>query len=90
MAQVIKKSEFAGVGALVQAVGLILFLFGLFTALSGLGIPFILAGLVALVLGGRMAIKTVCSECRNPVADKNVNMCPVCKVELEKPKGDFL
>ena len=71
-----KKSEFAGVGALVQAVGLVVcFLF----------FPFgIFVGIIVILIGSRMAIKHVCSACGNKVEDKDVRICPVCKAALQK------
>lgn len=83
MAQIKKKGEFAGAGALVQALGLIL-MFVLFP-LGGIvaGVFGILAGLILLIIGSRMSYKYICSECGNKV-DKDVKMCPVCKAEFEK------
>jgi hypothetical protein len=67
--RIIKKAEFVGLGALVQFVGLIL-CFVLFP----IGL---LAGLVLLVAGGRMAIVRKCSECRNKVP-KDARVCSAC------------
>ena len=71
------KSEFAGTGCLVQGLGLLLMISGIFTY----GIGFIV-GLVLLIAGGRMAIKLICSECGNPIVNKKVKICPACKAHF--------
>lgn len=69
-----KKTEVVGIGCLVQGLGLVLcFLF------FPIGL---IAGLIVLVIGGRMAIKLVCSACGNKLEDKEVKICPVCKAAL--------
>ena len=70
MAYIKKKGEFIGMGCLIQALGLaVCFLFW----------PI---GIIILIIGGRMAIKYVCSDCGNKV-EKSARICPVCKSELE-------
>lgn len=73
MATRVKKSEFAGVGALVQLIGV------------GMGWLFFPVGLIPclllLVIGGRMAIVRVCSDCRGKV-DKKASVCPHCRASL--------
>jgi hypothetical protein len=70
----IRKSEFAGKGALIQFIGLIccflIFPFGL------------VAGIILLVVGGRIAIVTKCSACRGNV-EKEARLCPHCRSEFE-------
>ena len=74
MAYIKKKSEFIGMGCLVQALGL---------AACFLFFPIgIIIGIIVLIIGGRMAIKYVCSDCGNKV-DKGVRLCPACKSELK-------
>lgn len=64
------KSEFIGVGCLVQFVGLVLlFFFPVGTIM----------GVFLLIIGGRLAIKNICSECGNNVANKKVKVCPSCQ-----------
>lgn len=75
MATKIKKAEFAGVGALVQFIGVIL----CFVAFP-LGV---LPGLLLLIIGGRMAIVIKCSECRGKI-DKEANICPHCRAAFDK------
>jgi len=68
------KSEFAGSGCLIQAVGLILlFVFPIGTII---GIPL-------LIYGGISANKLVCKNCGNPVT-KAAKICPVCHARFEK------
>jgi Zn finger protein HypA/HybF involved in hydrogenase expression len=74
-AEIKSKSEFIGVGCFVQLVGLVLlFLFPIGT----------IAGVLLLILGGRMAIKLVCSSCGNPVSGKQVKVCPSCQSAFSK------
>jgi hypothetical protein len=68
------KYEFAGVGALVQLVGLVaLWFFPIGT----------FVGVVLLIIGSAMSKKILCGECGNKV-DKDSKMCPHCKVEFAK------
>jgi hypothetical protein len=73
-AEIVKKSEFVGTGALVQLVGVAsLFIFPL-----AIGV---ITFLILLVVGGRMAIVRVCSECRGKV-DRQASRCPHCRANL--------
>jgi hypothetical protein len=79
----IKKGEFVGVGAAVQAFGCLGFLIGIVLCVTVVGAIFgiigIIIGLLLLVIGGRMAIKLICSNCGNKISGKEVKMCPVCR-----------
>jgi hypothetical protein len=82
MATIKKKNEFAGVGALIQLLGLASpFVLGVVG-----GLPGIVVGLILMVIlfgvGSAKSQKLYCSDCGNPVADKNVKMCAVCKAEF--------
>jgi hypothetical protein len=78
VAKPIRKSELAGVGCLVQGVGLLMpFLLGAIAGSAGAGLGVILL-VVLLVAGSRMALKWICSNCRNPLAGKGVRLCPTC------------
>lgn len=77
-----RKSEVAGAGCLVQGVGLLLPVAGFFIWFVPGALLFGLIGLLLLVVGGRMALKYVCGNCKNPLADKAVRMCPTCRAEL--------
>lgn len=69
------KIEIIGIGGLVQLAGLALvFFFPIGT----------IGGVMMLIIGGRMSHKLTCGECGNKIADKDVKMCPVCSVRLEK------
>lgn len=65
----IRKGEFVGAGAAIQAVGL----------LACLTIVGAIAGIPLLIIGGRMALKWVCSNCGNRLHDHSVKVCAVCK-----------
>lgn len=79
MAKRVRVTSFAGRGALVQGVGLLVPLilgltFGWVGTLLGL--------IVAVVLffkGSAMATFWRCGTCGNPLHDKQVRMCPVCR-----------
>jgi hypothetical protein len=67
VARKVKKSEFVGKGALVQAIGL---------GCCFLVVPFgIIVGIILLVIGGRMAFVWKCSHCGNKI-DKDSRICP--------------
>jgi len=74
MAYIKKKGEFIGMGCLVQALGLAICFLG-----GSIGI---VIGIIVLIIGGRMAIKYVCSDCRNKVV-KGSRICPACKANLK-------
>ena len=63
-----KKGEFLGIGAAVQALGLASFF------IQGVGWLF---GIILLIIGGRMAIKTICSNCGNHTT-KDSKICAAC------------
>ncbi len=74
MAKKKKKSEFLGVGCLIEAVGLVLlFLFPIGTII----------GVILLVVGSRYSYKYVCSECGNKV-EKTSKICPHCNVKFDE------
>lgn len=65
-----KTVERAGIGCLVQGVGLILlFLFPIGTVV----------GVVLLLIGSSMAKKFLCSVCGTKLAHNKVAMCPGCR-----------
>ena len=84
MAKVISKTKFAGVGALVQLMGVLIAVLGVyFYGDDGLIIGGI-AGLLLLIIGSTLSKAYLCSECRNPVANAKVRICPVCNENLGK------
>lgn len=77
-----RKSEFVGEGCIWQGIGLLAPVVGYYL----LGITGVVFGgivlLALLVVGSNKSTKWVCGNCRNPVVDKGVRMCPVCKANL--------
>lgn len=72
-AEKIKKGEFLGAGAAVQAAGLVACFFAF---------PFgIIGGIALLIIGGRMAIVYKCSECAKKV-DREAKVCAHCGSEF--------
>ena len=72
-----KKSEVAGVGCVVQLIGLIILSCGLPLGMGGLLFSVFL-GLAVIILGGRMAYKYLCSHCGNRVQEKTARICASC------------
>lgn len=69
------KSEFIGIGCVVQLVALgFIWLFPIGTIIA----------IILLIVGGRMAIKLACSECGNTVSNKQVKVCPSCQAVFPK------
>lgn len=70
-----KKSEFAGAGAAVQAVGVLA---------CFIAFPFgIIAGIALLLIGSRMAIGWKCSDCAGKV-EKEASVCQHCRAKFEE------
>jgi hypothetical protein len=77
-----RVSSVAGVGCLIQAVGL-LALFVLPYLFDGPGfIAGVGVAIVLFLLGSSKSFSWRCGNCRNPVASKHVRICPVCKARL--------
>lgn len=83
-AKVVRKSDMAGMGCLVQGLGLVLgvVLFVFIPVIGWVLGP--LVGVGMLAAGSQMALKWECSSCRNPVASKRVKVCPTCHARLGK------
>jgi hypothetical protein len=84
----IRKVEFAGIGNLVQFLGLLGAIastyFGYALGSAGTGLVIGLVGCVCLfVVGSEMSKKYVCGSCGNPLASKHVRICPTCKAQIE-------
>ena len=82
-AQKEKRSEFAGVGCLLQGLGLVApfvlgALMGIFGAVIGIVLLFVLLG-----IGSAKATKWICGNCKNPVASKEVTVCSACHARLD-------
>ena len=68
----IRKVEFAGGGAAVQLVGLLL-------CLTLVGAVF---GIPLIIVGRSISTKYLCSNCSNKLAEKSSTICPVCHCQL--------
>ena len=81
VSRIIKKTEMAGAGRLSQIVGIIIFLgsFGAFPIGTFIGFVIMTS---LFIIGRKMATKYSCSSCGNPVDNKKVRTCPVCKTSL--------
>ena len=85
-----RVSSFVGAGCLIQAAGflapLVLYwVFGFIAGASGQMFGLVI-GLILLavmfIYGSRKASLWRCGNCKNPIASKDVNMCPVCRATL--------
>jgi len=78
-----QRTESAGIGCLIQFVGVLLAILSvsLFDGAGAIAAIFIL--IVFLVVGAEKSKRLVCGKCGNPIADKQVMICPTCHVELE-------
>ena len=77
-----RKGELIGIGCFVQGAGLVApFILGSLFGSGGTLIGVVLLVLLLLV-GSRLALKWRCGNCKNPIAGKEVQVCPVCKASL--------
>ena len=86
MASIVKKRTTSLWGLLQEIFGFIVLVTGGMMTMGGGGfaaIAIVLIGIAIMFVGFLKSFKTVCSECRNRVEDKEVKMCPVCKVTFE-------
>lgn len=87
----LQKVEFAGVGSLVQFLGLLALLaaacFGYLMGQTLAGVVVGVVGVVGciclIVIGSEMSKKSICGNCGNPLASKHVRLCPTCKSPIE-------
>jgi hypothetical protein len=63
---------------LIQGVGLLVIIFGFWLIFP------IFIGLALIFVGGRMAIKYICPQCKNRLPGRGMTMCPVCRCGLRK------
>ncbi len=83
MAKPTRKTEFAGVGCLIQGCALLAPVLG-GALLGSLGVTIgIVAAIPLFLIGSSKSAVWTCSECRNPVAGKQVKVCPACQVSFE-------
>lgn len=79
-ASVKKRTSFAGVGCLLQGLGLVSLVLGIATFATVLGpIVFFLLGLWLIVAGSRRSQWWECSACGTRLARKKVEVCPNCR-----------
>jgi tRNA A-37 threonylcarbamoyl transferase component Bud32 len=76
-ARKIKKGEFLGIGCAIQAVGLACF-----------AIPYVglILGVILLIIGGRQALKVVCSACGRE-ASADAQECFGCRAHFEQRRS---
>ena len=76
-------TEFAGVGCLLQGLGILApIVLGIFAGTVGLGIGLVLF-LVLFFFGSSKSKKWRCGNCKNPLPGDEVSACPVCKARLD-------
>lgn len=79
MAKKVRVTSFAGKGALVQAFALLVpFICGWLGGNFGFAMGAVLA-VVLFLKGSAMALSWRCGACGNPLHDKHVKLCPVCR-----------
>ena len=86
MASIVKKRTTSFWGLLQEIFGFVVLVAGGMMTMGGGGfaaIAIVLIGIAIMVVGFLKSFKTVCSEFRNMVEDKEVKMCPVFKVTFE-------
>tara|TARA_Y100000294_G_scaffold162143_1_gene167065 strand:- start:326 stop:586 length:261 start_codon:yes stop_codon:yes gene_type:complete len=86
MATIVKKRKTSLWGLIQEIFGFLVVIWGIanFVISSGIAsVAILVIGIVIMVVGFLKSFKTVCSECRNRVEDKEVKMCPVCKVTFD-------
>lgn len=71
----VSKCEFAGVGCVVQGLALIVIWFFPIGTLLGIGL---------IILGSIMSKKWICPQCKNPLASKDVKVCPACQASFQR------
>lgn len=75
------KGEMIGEGCLIQGFGVLLFLVSWVLGPAGGLVGFVVM-LVFLSVGSAKAKKYLCGNCGNPLASKEVRMCPTCRSEF--------
>mgnify|MGYP006865016694 CR=1 FL=1 len=86
MAKVVTKRKTTLGGLLTEIFGFIVLIWGVvsFVLTSSIaGMLIFIIGLTLMIFGFIKSFQAVCSECRNSVEDKQVKMCPVCKVSFD-------
>ena len=77
-----KTTEMVGIGCVVQGLGLVMpFLGYTIAGVTGAVVGIFLL-IPLLIIGGRQAIKWICPNCNNPIASKQVKVCPACHAQF--------
>ncbi len=85
-----RATEFAGIGCVVQGVGVLVAVAGLMVGggvfvvaehvnTSEIMLAALIVGGVLFLLGSSQAVSWVCPNCRNRLTSRKVRMCPVCR-----------
>ena len=86
MATITKKRKNSLSGIIIEVLGFVIILLGLYMVFIE-GYPkaaaLLLIGVTNMVYGFMKSWKSICSECRNIIEDKEVRMCTVCKSTFE-------
>lgn len=83
MAKCVSKTQFAGVGALVQLVGGVAVAAGaIYYGDTGLLVGGVI-GVALLVIGSNLSKIFRCSDCGNRLDGRHVKLCPTCKAVVE-------
>lgn len=83
VAKRLAKYETVGVGCFIQGAGLLApIILGFFAGIIGIIIGLVI-GIILFLVGSAKSKKWICSNCKNPLADKDVKLCPACKAQLE-------
>ena len=78
-----RKTSFVGLGCFIQGAGLLApFLLGAFMGTTGAVIGIVMA-LILFFVGSAKSSTWRCGNCKNPLADADVRMCPVCKAQIK-------
>lgn len=84
MAEIKKRSSFAGTGCLLQGLGLACLFLAIATFFSVIGpIIFGTAALALIIYGSRKAYWLECSECGTVISHKKIKLCPSCHSKFQ-------
>ena len=86
MATIVKKRKTSFWGLIQEIFGFIVLIVGGLMVMGDGGpaaFVILIIGIAVMAVGFMKSFKTVCSECRNSVEDKEVRICPVCKGTFE-------
>ena len=86
MATITKNRKNSLSGIIIEVLGFVIILLGLFMVfIEGYpgAVALLLIGVTNMIYGFMKSWKSICSECRNIVEDKEVRICTVCKATFE-------